>query len=102
MLEEYKKQMRNQAVEQLILTELLGKKVKEANIVITDEQVLKEINTALEAQQPPMSLDDYKKELAKNGIIFEEELLQIKQVLGYQKTVWALLGWKNTNHWGRC
>jgi peptidyl-prolyl cis-trans isomerase C len=92
MLDEYKKQIRQQAVEQLILTELLGNKVKEAKIEITNEQALNEINTALAAQQPPMSLDDYKKELAKNGINYDDELMQIKLVLGYQKLLepyWA-------------
>ncbi len=78
MLDGYKKQIRQQAVEQLVATTLLDEKVKEAKIAVTDEQVLSKITEELSALKPPISLEEYKKKLVENSMDFEQQK-QLKQ-----------------------
>ena len=58
--EQYEKQLREQVLEQTIRRYLLDQKVKEANIVITDEEVMSKITEIAAAQREPLSLEEFK------------------------------------------
>jgi peptidyl-prolyl cis-trans isomerase C len=67
--EQYKKQLREQALEQLIRRQLLDEKIKDANVTITDEEVVSKIEEL--ASEKNMSLEDYKKALEQNNQDFD-------------------------------
>jgi peptidyl-prolyl cis-trans isomerase C len=85
--ETLEKQLRQQILEQLIVVRLLEEKAKESNIEVTEEEVMNQIKQLLAAQQPPMSLDEYKKRAAQTGQSFEQIKEQIRKGLTYQKIV---------------
>ncbi len=60
--EQYEKQLREQATEHTIRRYLLDEKVKEANIVITDEEVMNTIEEIATSQREPLSLEEFKEE----------------------------------------
>lgn len=72
MIEQYKKQLREQGLEQLICSTLLDKKVKDANIVITDEQVTDKIRELVSDSPTLLSLEEAKKRLEQYGQDFEK------------------------------
>ncbi len=83
----YKKQIRQQVLDQMIVGRLLEKKVKEFNIVVTEEEVINQIKKLLSAQRPPLSLEEFKKKSAESGQSFEEVKQQVRKGMKYQKIV---------------
>jgi len=85
----YEKQLRQQAIDRIIIGRLLEEKAKEANIVITEEEVINQIKSMLAAQRPPLSLEEFKKTRAESGQSFDEVKEQIRKGMAYQKVVEA-------------
>jgi len=83
----FEKQIRQQILEQLIVRQLLEEKVKEANIVITEEDVLNQIKQLLATQGSPMSLEEFKKTTAESGRSFDEIKQQVEKGMAYQRIV---------------
>ena len=72
MLEPYKKQLREQALEQLIRSALLDQKIRDANIVVTDEEVIDKIREIASDSPNLLSLEEIKKQLEQYGQDFEK------------------------------
>ena len=90
--EQYEKQVRQWVLEKLISEQLLDEKVKEARIIVTEEEVISQIREILAAQQPPLSLEEYHERLAERGQSFDEYKNEFRKQLGYQKLMepqWA-------------
>jgi peptidyl-prolyl cis-trans isomerase C len=85
----YEKQLRQQAIDRIIIGRLLEEKVKEANIVITEEEVINRTKAMLAAQRPPVSLEEFKKTRAESGQSFDEVKEQIRKGMAYQKLMEA-------------
>lgn len=89
--EQYEKQLRQQALESLIVGELLDAEVKRAKIEITEEEVIGQIGKIASGQSPPLSLDDLRKKMEEYGRSFDEFKQQIRKGLGYQKLMGSQL-----------
>ncbi len=89
-IEQYKKQVKPRILSQLIRGQLLNEKVKEANIVITDEEVINQIKKLLSEQQEPLSIEEFKKKSEERGIDFEYLKDDIRKKLSYQKLMTTL------------
>ena len=85
----YEKQLRQQAIDRIIIGRLLDEKAKEANIVIAEEEVIKQIKAMLATQRPPVSLEEFKKTRAASDQSFDEVKEQIRKGMAYQKVVEA-------------
>jgi peptidyl-prolyl cis-trans isomerase C len=85
----YRKQIRQKALDRIIVGQLLGEKVKEKNIVITEEEVTGQLTKIAAAQKPPMSLEELKEKTAQYGQDFDELKRQIRKGMAYQKIVEA-------------
>jgi hypothetical protein len=72
MIEGYKKQLREQGLEQLIRSALLDQKVKDANIVVTEEEVIGKIRELASDSPNLLSLEEVKKQLEQYGQDFEK------------------------------
>lgn len=72
MVEQYKKQLREDALEQLIRSTLLDQKVKDANIVVTDQEVVDKIREIASGSPNLLSLEEVKKQLEQYGQDFEK------------------------------
>ena len=83
------KQFRQQALDRIIVGRLLDEKVKEANIVITEEEVISQITEIAAAQRPPLSLEEFRKKTAQYGQNFDEIKQQIQNGMTYQKVMEA-------------
>jgi peptidyl-prolyl cis-trans isomerase C len=83
------KQLRQQVLDRIIIGRLLDEKVKEANIVITEEEVINQITELAAAQRQPLSLEEFKKKMAEYGQSFDELKQQIQKGMTYQKLVEA-------------
>jgi peptidyl-prolyl cis-trans isomerase C len=91
-VEQLKKMLRQQAVDAMIVGRLLDEKVKEANIVVTEEQVIGRITEMASAQRPPLSLEDFKNEIEKKYGSFDKVKQEVQRGLGYEEfmqTQWA-------------
>ena len=86
------KQIRQQILDQIIIRRLLDEKVKEANIVITEEELASQFTKVAAAQKPPLSLDEFKTKLAEYGQNFDEVTEQVRKEMTYQKVVEAQWG----------
>jgi len=82
-LEQYKQQMRKQGLESLIIEELLNEKVKELNIIITDQDVEDQIAEMIKAQH--LTRENFKALLAARGISIDQLKESIKKSLPYNK-----------------
>jgi peptidyl-prolyl cis-trans isomerase C len=94
LIEQYKKQLRPQVLEKMIIEQLLDEKVKAAKIVVTDEEVTERIKELASQQQPPLSMEDLKALIEASGKNFDEwkKQMQFSRRLAYQKlmeTQWA-------------
>jgi peptidyl-prolyl cis-trans isomerase C len=89
-LEQAKQQLRQQVLEQSIVEKLLDEKIKEANIVVTIQDVNDQLQTIASQQNPPMSVEQFKQLLVAYGQSFEEVKEKIKKGLGYQKVFEAI------------
>jgi peptidyl-prolyl cis-trans isomerase C len=90
--EQYAKQLREQAIEQTIRRRLLDEKVKEANIIITDQEVISTIEEIAAAQKEPLSLEEFKKKLAEYGESFDQVKEEVREGLArnkFMKGQWA-------------
>ena len=86
-IEQYKTQMRQQALERMIVEKLLDQKVKQANLKVTDEQVMKKIEEMAAQQRPPLSMEDFKALIEASGQSLEEVKTRIRKGTGYQKII---------------
>jgi peptidyl-prolyl cis-trans isomerase C len=89
-IEQYKKQLRGQVLEGMIVEQLLDGKVKENNIIVTEEEVVGHLEKA--AAQQNLLLSDIKEMMEARGQSFDEAKQRIKKGLAYQKlmdTQWA-------------
>ncbi len=83
------KQLRQQVLDGVIVRRMLDEKVKEANIVITEEEVISQITEIAAAQRPPLSLEEFRKKIAQYGQNFDKIKQQIQNGMTYQKVVEA-------------
>jgi len=85
LIEQYKKQLRQPALENLIDKQLLDEQIKQANIVVTEEEVMDHIKKI--TSQLRLSVDEFKEQLKNMGIDFDQwkQQMQIERGLGYQK-----------------
>jgi len=81
--EMYKKKLKPQAIEGMIMERLLDAEVKKAGITITDEDVNKMINDLI--TQQGMTMDSFKAMLQMRGQSFEQFTTQMKPRLSYEK-----------------
>lgn len=93
-LDQYKKELRGQVLDRLVVEQLLSEKIKESNIEISDEEVIKVFTELLAAQPESLSLEEYKKKLAEYDGSFEREKERLRQGLAYQKFLGAQLAGK--------
>lgn len=91
-LEQIKERMKKEAVDKMVIEKLLDEKVKEANIVITDEDATKQLQEIASQQQPPISMEDLKALIEARGQTFDEVKGYIRKGLGYQKVIEAQFG----------
>ena len=89
LVEQYKKQLRQQVLERMIIEHLLDEKVKAAKIVVTDEEAIERIKEIASQQQPPLSMDDFKALIEAYGQSFDDVKLRIQRGLAYQKLMEA-------------
>ncbi len=91
-IEQYKKQRRQQVLEEIIAMTLLDEQVKKANIVVTEEEIADQINKI--ASKEGLSLDDFKALIQAYGQNFEQwkQKMQFQKGLSYQKFFEAKLG----------
>ncbi|MHC4323288.1 MAG: peptidylprolyl isomerase [Planctomycetota bacterium] len=90
--EQYARQLREQVLEQTIRRQLLDEKVKEANIVITDEQVTNKITEIAAGQREPLSLDEFRKTMEQYGQSFENVKEDVRKGLArnqFMEAQWA-------------
>jgi len=85
----YEKQLRQQTLDRIIIGRLLEEKVKEANIAVTEEEVINQIKAILAAQRPPLSLEEFQKTRAESGQSFDEVKEQVRKGMAYQKIMEA-------------
>jgi len=83
--EQYEKQLREQVLEQTIRRHLLDEKVKEANIVVTDEEVMNQIKEIAASQREPLSLEEFKKKMEEYGQSFENVKADVRDGLARNK-----------------
>jgi len=86
MAEQYKKQMRPQVVESMVMEQLLDEQIKKANINITDSDVNDKLNEII-ASQPGMTMEAFKERVTAQGQSFEQIKEQIKKTMGYEKLI---------------
>lgn len=91
-IEQYKKQLHDKVLETIIVERLLDEKVKQAKIVISEEELNKQIKEMLAKQQPQVSLQEFKKKLEEYGQTFETFKKDFRKQLSYTKLlepIWA-------------
>lgn len=85
ILEPYKKRLRQLVLEKMIEERLLDKKVKEAKIVISDEETNRELTRRAAKKRPPISVEEYKGRVEASGRNFDDLKQRIRRDLGYKK-----------------
>ncbi|MHC4739146.1 MAG: peptidylprolyl isomerase [Planctomycetota bacterium] len=90
LMEQSRAQLKQRIIEEMIVETLLDEKVKENNIVITEEDVTNQINKML-AQGKMSSLDDLKALLEARGTNYDQwkEQMQFPKRLAYQRVMEA-------------
>ncbi len=83
--EQYAKQLREEVLEKTIRRHLLDEKVKEANIIITDEEVISQITEIAAAQREPLSLEEFKKTMEEYGQSFDNVKADVREGLARNK-----------------
>ncbi|MBN2138160.1 MAG: peptidylprolyl isomerase [Sedimentisphaerales bacterium] len=86
-LEQQKKLLVEQALQEMIKMQLLNEKVEEAGITITEKDVTDEIMKVASQQNPPATLEEFQKKMEDYGYDFEVLKSQIKTMLGHQKLI---------------
>ncbi len=90
MVEQYRTQIRGQALESMIVEQLLAEQIKKAGINITDKDVDDKLSEIIAAQPGGMTMESFKAMLAAQGQSFEAIKGQIKKTLGYEKLLGAV------------
>ena len=85
LIEQMRTMLRQRKLEEMITVRLLDEKVKEANIVLTEEEVMSKIEQIASEQKPPLSVEDFMKRLAESG----QSIDDFKRRLGYQQILEA-------------
>jgi peptidyl-prolyl cis-trans isomerase C len=94
LIEQTKKQLREQVLENLIIERLLAEKAKEDNVEVTEEEVTNVLMQIVAGLPEPLSLEEYKKKLVEHGQNFDEQKERIKKGLAYQKVLNSQLSGK--------
>jgi peptidyl-prolyl cis-trans isomerase C len=91
MVEQYRTQIRGQALEGMIVEQLLTEQVKKAGINITEKDVNDELSEIIAAQPGGgMTMESFKAMIAAQGQSFDVVRGQIKKRLGYEKLLGAV------------
>ena len=85
ILKPYKKRFRQRVLEKMIEERLLDKKVKEAKVVISDEETGRELTRRAAKKRPPISVEEYKGRVEASGRSFDDLKQRIRKDLGYKK-----------------
>jgi peptidyl-prolyl cis-trans isomerase C len=85
MLEQYKKRLKAQALDGMILERIMDEQVKNAGITVSDSDVNEKIGELL--TQQGMTIDGLKSLLTAQGQSFDEFNRQMKKGLAYEKFV---------------
>jgi peptidyl-prolyl cis-trans isomerase C len=83
--EQYKKQLWQQALEQLIRRDLLDQKIKQANITVTDEEVIAKIREIVSQPGKLLSLEETKKKVEQYGQNFDQLKEDVRKSLARNK-----------------
>ena len=86
-IEQYKTQLKQQALETMIVEQLLDEKAAADKIVVTEEEAIEQIKEMASQQQPPLSLEDFKSLIQAYGQSFDEVKQRIQRGLSYQKLI---------------
>jgi peptidyl-prolyl cis-trans isomerase C len=92
LVAQFNKKIRTEALNVLITERLLWEQVEAAGIEVTDGEVVAEIEKAIAAQQPQMTVARYKTMVEAQGRDFEDVTNQFRRTLSYRKlmeTRWA-------------
>jgi len=81
----FEKQIKQQILDKMIVIQLLDEKVKESNIVITDEEVNTQIQQIASAQKAPLSLEKLQSIVESQGFAFDDWKNELRKQLGQQK-----------------
>jgi len=90
MVEQYKTQIRGQALESMIVEQLLAEQVKKAGIDITEKDVNDKLSEIIASQPGGMTIESFKAMIAAQGQSFDVVRGQIKKTLGYEKLLGAV------------
>lgn len=85
MIEQYKTRIRDQALEGMIVEQLLAEQIKKEGINITDKDVNDKLNEIIAAQPGGMTMESFKAMLVAQGQSLDVVKGQIKKTLGYEK-----------------
>lgn len=88
-INQMRKMLRQQALGRMIAEQLLDAKVKQANIVVTEQEVVQQIREIAAAQRPPLSLEALEKKLQTQGKSLDWLKQQTQKGLAYQKVLEA-------------
>ena len=88
-IEQYEKQLREQVLEQTIRRHLLDQKVKEANIVVTDEEVINKITEIAAMQREPLTLEEFKNKMDQYGQSFDNVKADVRSGMARNKFMQA-------------
>lgn len=80
---------RKQAMEELVIEQLLDEEARNTGVQVTEAEVMAEISEQLAAQTPPMTLEMYKMMVEAQGIDFETMKDYLARNMKYQKLVEA-------------
>lgn len=84
-LEQQKKLLRSQALQEMIGMQLLNEKAKLANITVSDQDITDEIKRVAAMRKPPATVEEFKKEMQEYGVDIEQMNSQIRTMLAQQK-----------------
>ena len=90
VIEQYTEQFRQQALERLIREELLDAKIRQANITITDAEVMSQMEEIASVQG--VSLEDFIKTMGQHGRSLEQIKEDLRERLArnqFMETQWA-------------
>jgi len=83
MMPQYIKQMRKQAIEQMVIEAVLTEKEKEKNITVSEEELTTQINKQMAQQN--LTMDDFKAMLKGYGVDFSEYQQNMKKRAMFEK-----------------
>jgi peptidyl-prolyl cis-trans isomerase C len=84
-LEQFKAQMRGQILQSLIAEQLMLEQIEKAQVSVTDEEVIAEIQKTVTERGLATSLDEFKQELKRQGQTFDGIKVQVEKSLSIQK-----------------